>query len=383
MSVKDAMKDKKVRQEFAPTFVTLTLPATQKHDDNFVKRQMLWRFIQQLQRKYYVKFYFWRAEPQENGNIHFHILVDKWIHWRRIRAEWNVILDDHGYIEDYRNNQAQKHKNGFCFDQKAFQGYTDRCRDTARNTKTKFDAKRARDEAYAKQKNAYDAGVLENWTNPNSTDIHSIAKLDSITSYVVKYVTKDKDHKANQLQVIEKGENGNDIIVSKPSIRKINGRIWGCSDELRKLKHYEETIAEEIDFSTFCYDGEAFDTVRKLQYELPKADIINDEEAGLLILMLRNEKLYEYLKINSPKMYDKYFTHYEMTYYNLYKPEKISEILATMYQLIVFSNIFGSNNKTNDANVQDNQHEPDQAETAFWVQTSIFSNSISDADIPF
>jgi len=68
-----------------PTFVTLTLSSKQKHDDNFIKRNLLNHFILWLKTEHDVVHYFWRAEPQKNGNIHFHIICDRYIHWRSIR----------------------------------------------------------------------------------------------------------------------------------------------------------------------------------------------------------------------------------------------------------------------------------------------------------
>ncbi len=84
------------------TFVTLTLPSRQVHDDNEIKRKMLDYFIKIAVRKWDVKHYFWRAEPQSNGNIHFHLLFDSFIDWKLIRGNWNRILKRFGYIEAYR-----------------------------------------------------------------------------------------------------------------------------------------------------------------------------------------------------------------------------------------------------------------------------------------
>lgn len=84
------------------TFVTLTLSAGQFHDDNYIKRNMLNRFIIEAKREWDVYNYFWRAEPQKNGNIHFHLIMDKFIPWRELRDKWNAIQEDHGYIEKFK-----------------------------------------------------------------------------------------------------------------------------------------------------------------------------------------------------------------------------------------------------------------------------------------
>ena len=50
--------------KFMPTFVTLTLPAKQKHTDKELKRNALDRFIVKMRNSYGVKHYFWRKENQ-------------------------------------------------------------------------------------------------------------------------------------------------------------------------------------------------------------------------------------------------------------------------------------------------------------------------------
>lgn len=118
------------------TFVTLTLSGKQVHSDNDIKRKMLNRFIVELRREKGVCHYFWRAEPQKNGNIHFHILIDKYIHWREIRNKWNGIQEDNGYLDNFRAKFMH------------------------------IDA--------------------------NSTDIHGLGKVKNLTAYVVKYCCKTK-----------------------------------------------------------------------------------------------------------------------------------------------------------------------------------------------
>jgi hypothetical protein len=84
-----------------PVFVTLTLSDEQRQDDNFVKRKLLGRFITTLRRNYDVTHYFWRAEKQKNGRIHFHCIFDKFIHMKALQNEWNLIQTDFGYTDKY------------------------------------------------------------------------------------------------------------------------------------------------------------------------------------------------------------------------------------------------------------------------------------------
>ena len=116
------------------TFVTLTLPSSQMHGDNTIKRKCLIPFIETLRRKHDVWNYFWRAEAQENNNIHFHILIDSYIPWKILRDEWNECINKLDYVD--RFEKAHNHQ------------------------------------------------------NPNSTDIHGIKLIRNIEAYVMKYVTK-------------------------------------------------------------------------------------------------------------------------------------------------------------------------------------------------
>lgn len=177
------------------TFVTLTLSAPQRHFDQTVKRKLLGQFLKEIQEKEGVRNYFWRTEPQANGNIHIHILCDSFIPWRSIRARWNRIQEKLGYVSRYQ----EKHQ-GMTFDR------YQRLYGQGGKVPTE------------KLRKAYAYGVSTNWLDPNSTDIHRLEKVEDASAYVVKYVCKGK------------GE------------RRIQGRVWGCSDAVRKGQVYEEFL---------------------------------------------------------------------------------------------------------------------------------------------
>lgn len=138
------------------TFVTLTLPSKQMHTDNEIKRQALNTFIVNCTRDNIFTNYFWRAEAQKNGNIHFHLLIDSYVEHSKLKYLWNRCIEQMGYIDAFE----RKHKH----------------------------------------------------RTPNSTDIRGLKTINNVALYVIKYVTKSDGY------------------------RKIEGRIWGCSDSLRKLK---------------------------------------------------------------------------------------------------------------------------------------------------
>ncbi|WGH76132.1 hypothetical protein P8625_02900 [Tenacibaculum tangerinum] len=122
-----------------PAFVTLTLPSKQVHSDK-VLRKAHTRYIENLQKTYGVKHYVWKAEAQKNGNIHFHLLVDRWIDWTVHRKLWNKQLDKLGYIDTFQKQYGHR--------------------------------------------------------NPNTIDVHSLKrdkkgrKLKNIGNYIIKYMTK-------------------------------------------------------------------------------------------------------------------------------------------------------------------------------------------------
>lgn len=92
---------------FKVNFITLTLSDAQFHDDEWIKSHMLEPFIKWMKRKHNAINYIWRAETQENGNIHFHITTNKYIHHTAIRNKWNQLQYDNGYIRYYFDNHGE------------------------------------------------------------------------------------------------------------------------------------------------------------------------------------------------------------------------------------------------------------------------------------
>lgn len=84
-----------------PVFLTLTLPAPQQHDDRELHRRALMPYIQRLRRSYGIENYFWRAEAQENGNLHYHLLIDRFVAKELLTADWNRTLAPLGYIQRF------------------------------------------------------------------------------------------------------------------------------------------------------------------------------------------------------------------------------------------------------------------------------------------
>lgn len=163
--------------------------------------------------------YIWRAEAQENGNIHFHITTDVYIPQMGLRKDWNSCCDILGYT-------------------------------------TRFEIKHGHRE-------------------PNSTDVHSVKHVRSLVSYLAKYLGKNRQCKCigelrlidgQQVEVLYKSEEYKEEAPNKrkgkvighvivTGIRRINGRQWFASKSLQSLKsvkidesclNWAETI-EKID----------------------------------------------------------------------------------------------------------------------------------------
>lgn len=290
LALEQNLKDRGGRgAKYYPTFVTLTLASKQVHDDNYIKRNLLNRFIIRVQKRYGVKYFFWRGEPQENGNLHFHLIVDRFIKWENLRADWNKIQGEHGYIEAYRQAQQQHHALGFT---------------PAPKSKRPL----------AQQRKAYDEGVACNWSNPNSTDVHKINKLESLSAYVVKYVCKTDKPPPEAL-----GPDGQPLEATG-SRRKIKGRIWGCSDELRNFSYYTDTHSIEENFTPLG-NAAVIDYCEAVKKEVGPAKVFEDE----YITVIRLEKpQHYYLEKFGGSLAKDYRNHYRNIYKQLY--EKPAEI---------------------------------------------------------
>ena len=84
-------------------------------------------------------------------------------------------------------------------------------------------------------KKAYNEGCQSNWTNPNSTDVHSVKGIKDLSAYLSDYMGKK-----------EEGKNG------------IKGRQWGASHSLLQNTKIElEVLADgrDVDRELFNYDG--------------------------------------------------------------------------------------------------------------------------------
>ena len=197
--------------KFKIAFVTLTLPSAQIHSDNEIKSKCLNQLLIELKKQYHVKNYIWRAEKQKNGNIHFHILVDKFIPHQELRDRWNRVTNKLGYVDRYRSEMLNFHKNGFKIRKDLLKTWP-----------------------AEKQKAAFKRGARTHWNSPNSTDIHSVQRIQNVKQYISKYLTK------NEIEIKLEQKPESNISVQE-------GRIWSCNKELSNIKGAQTVIDSELE----------------------------------------------------------------------------------------------------------------------------------------
>lgn len=214
---------------FKINFITLTLPVAQQHTDQEIKNRCLNNFLAVCRKSVGLTNYMWRAEAQSNGNIHFHLVTDKYIHYLDVRKWWNQSLQLLGYIDKFE----AKHKH----------------------------------------------------RDPNSTDVHSVKHVRKLVSYLSKYFAKNRAFSViGELRLIdgvatevlygtdkyraEKADKKEGKVIGHVLgglNRPIEGRQWYCSKSLSCMRslvidetYYEWCSLQEVVKSTGfrCYTGE-------------------------------------------------------------------------------------------------------------------------------
>lgn len=102
-----AKKENK-RFRFRLNFITLTLPSAQMHPDEYIKKNLLTPFLDWLTKTQNAQMWLWKAEAQDNGNIHFHITTHVFVHWKSVRTKWNKLLAKHNYCKVFQDGSNDK-----------------------------------------------------------------------------------------------------------------------------------------------------------------------------------------------------------------------------------------------------------------------------------
>ena len=152
-----------------------------------------------MRAKYQMKNYIWVAELQTNGNIHFHITTDIYVHYMEIRRVWNKSLELLGYVSEYQETRQNM----------SFLDYSYWRIQGGSSDQTKIEK-------------SYNHGQNTNWRDPNTVDIKSVKNIKSMGAYLAKYISKNTN------------------LESKPglyadSLAEFEGRLWYLSQSLSKL----------------------------------------------------------------------------------------------------------------------------------------------------
>ncbi len=237
-----------------PTFVTLSLPFKQMHDDNDLKREVFTPFMQEIIRNWNVKCYVWVAETQKNGNIHFHVLMDRGIPAVRLRQIWNKHLDSLDYVKCFARIQAKIYEKGYVFREEMLKERIKAERERAIKLKLKFGKKEEREvrkKEEARQPIAYQKGVANNWRDPNSTDIHSIQNIKKLTAYITKYMTKEpkmiKPILAENQRIV--AENGKHYIITSTIIPESTANLYGNNGTVQAIRVPESINEDKVVFT--------------------------------------------------------------------------------------------------------------------------------------
>lgn len=160
------------------SFVTLTLPCKQMHETNFLNRKLLNDFLNIMRNTYHLRTYAWRLEFQQNGNAHWHFVMDENIKWYYVRNAWNNCLAKYGYIAEYSRKFGRMNIDEYI------------------KYRNKNDLKPKNN-----YQNAFLYGKKTAWTNPNTIDCQEIKNHNMLRKYLSKYISKNNTQITNGIYV--------------------------------------------------------------------------------------------------------------------------------------------------------------------------------------
>jgi hypothetical protein len=207
--------------QYCLNFITLTLSSKQIHSDLEIKTKIFQPLLDYFRKHYHFHNYVWVIEKQKNGNTHFHVVGDKWIPHAELRNLWNKYQQNLGYVSRYTESQKRWFKNGFHVREDLLKTWN-----------------------YNKQYNAWLAGCKCGWSNPNSTDVHSLRFIDNVKKYMIKYFTKN--YTPIEKKLVFEPTDLEQELLKVDNFSKISGRIWGCSESLSHIKGARYDVYEEI-----------------------------------------------------------------------------------------------------------------------------------------
>lgn len=177
---------------FKVGFVTLTIYSPERNiTGKESHKTVLEPFLLWMRRKHGVKMYVWKAELQERGQVHYHLLVDTWIDKLDLQGKWNDLQIAAGYLDMDRYYKKFGHR------------------------------------------------VVP------STKVHALWKKKSVAAYLKKCISKEMDGR-RAVVMAELGYQGNITAEMAKTIQNklsIHGKVWDCSINL-KSNTYLTVVAD-------------------------------------------------------------------------------------------------------------------------------------------
>lgn len=222
---------------FRINFVTLTLPSKQQHSDKEIHNKIFKSFIRYWLTKNPSLLYVYKAEVQDNGNLHYHLTTNSFIHHARLRKMWNKACNLLGYIS--------------------------RCR----------------------------------VDNPNSTDIHAVKNVKNLAAYLCKYVSKSDCYSKPLRRYFKihskalKSSTGDSFTLPKNYFqhikRKVSIKLWDASKAL---------LIKPLSLSIADYDSEkSIKQIEGLFTKLSVYDYVSVAYVNTLSLPTSSAILQQYL----------------------------------------------------------------------------------------
>jgi hypothetical protein len=181
-TVYDDIRQKKIKVRYV--FLTLTIADQVDISTRDTYSLLLRPFLQWLTKYKGVKLYFWKLEKQKDtdfkgntkefgGQWHYHITMDNWVNFYDCKAKWNKLQHKAGLLEEYFR---------------------------------KF-------------------GNL----NPPSIQIHRVRDEKMTNIYLCKAIEKATKSQSERIE--------SEATKSVQNDKKVEGKIWDCSAQLKQMKH--------------------------------------------------------------------------------------------------------------------------------------------------
>lgn len=185
-------KYKKKHYPFKVGFLTLTIYSPERNvTGKESHKTVLEPFLLWLRRKHGVKMYIWKAELQERGQVHYHLLLDTWVDKLKLEDEWNKLQINAGYLDMDKYYKKFGHR------------------------------------------------------NVPSTKIHALYKKRNVTGYIKKVVAAEMQNRkaAIMAELNYTGGMTPEMAKTVQNRLSIHGKVWDCSINL-KSNTYFTTVAD-------------------------------------------------------------------------------------------------------------------------------------------